>query len=315
MGSDRPPQRHGRDSSKQTVAPTGPERPPVDELPFLFEQLGLSNYESRVLAAVMARGSGTATEIAAMAGVQRSNVYPVLDSLRGQNLVEYRAGKVARWVCPSRDEVIRRLSTARFSRLQQAAGQVAALGEEAMRVAATLGPEESNPPSPSCHLVASDLQLVSIYNRYLGEAEEVLVCNREPYPGRIEVFPPIMAALARGIRARALYQAHELQEREDLEEVAEVYASAGAESRVVGHLPLAMAVFDKSIVLASLADSGAADAQSPISLFVEHSGFAETCAGSFEQLWRTARPLRPGTGSSVSLSKSEGQASVMSTTK
>lgn len=289
--SGRTSKRQPEELAPEDVDHPSPASPTPDDLPSIFEELGLSSYESRVLAAVMGLNSGTASEIARVAGVQRSNVYPVLDSLQRDNLVAQRPGKVARWECPERDEVVRRLCTSRVERLQAAAAEVEAKGQDALRAIAKLGRPEGAPPLPFVHLLDSVLQTSAIYHRYLGEADEVLVCNREPYTGKIGVFEPIMSALARGIRARALYRAIELEERDDLREAAVVYARAGVESRVVDDLPSAVAVFDRRVVITALFDPAGADPLAPTILYVEHPAFAATYVDSFERLWESARPF------------------------
>ena len=266
-----------------------PEPAILVDLPSILKGLGLSNSESLVLGALLKLRSGTAAEVAATAGIGRANAYPLLESLRTKNVIDHRPGKVSRWTATSHDNIVRQLASGQMQRLQEAAAHVESQAEEALRALARLDSGTSQRPD-YFHVVTNALQTGSIYNRHLGEADEVLVCNREPYPGQVQVVDSIIVALARGITARALYRTSELEEREDLRRTARLYREAGVESRSVDDIPVALAVFDRKVALAMLRDPAEPE-RGLMTLYAEHAAFAETCARAFEQMWAEGQPL------------------------
>lgn len=272
---------------------------PHQTLPRVFEEMGLGSYEARVLAALVGVGSATAGQLAKLCGVTRPNVYPALDALSSKGLVEAHHGKVTEWVSPGREEVVKRLVQVQEERLQTAQSTVKARAEEALAIVAKMGAESPVPSRTYLRLLRNDFDLSDLYFRCFNEAtEEVLVFNRGPYPGKIDVPQPVLAALARGVRARALYEVAELEDPgfEEFRSATEAFRDAGVESRVLEELPFSMAVFDRKIVLFTLGDPVVPEASFDTNVAAEHARFAAFCADAFDQAWATAQPYEPKGG-------------------
>jgi len=80
-----------------------------------LERLGLTSYEAKVLVALQKLGTATASEIARVTDVPRSQVYGTADSLEAQGLVEVQNASPTRFRAVSPDEAVGRL----FDQLHQ----------------------------------------------------------------------------------------------------------------------------------------------------------------------------------------------------
>ncbi|HSH61348.1 MAG TPA: hypothetical protein VK988_17250 [Acidimicrobiales bacterium] len=97
---------------------------------------------------------------------------------------------------------------------------------------------------------------------------------------------------------RALYQAPEVEDPSSelwLGEL-EAFHAAGVEGRIVEEVPIKLAVVDRKVALLALDDPVLAHVGYPITLLVEHPGFAAVQAEAFDHRWETARPYLPGAG-------------------
>lgn len=272
----------GRQQPKQRLAP-------------VLEQMGLGTYESRVLAVLIQLGSATASQLSKLSGVSRPNVYPALESLTAKGLADPRHGKVTEWSSPARDEIVSRIIEAQERRLHDVHTSLQTKAEEARLILAKMKPA-APAPGPVLRVVANDVEIVALYNRFLGLARrEILVTNRGPYAGRIVVSPEVIDALGRGVKARALYQQEEIDDPgfAVFNETIRAYQEAGVEGRVVDSLPVSMAVFDQEVALVVMDDPAAAESGFPTQVHVEHAGFAALCVNAFELQWATARPYDP----------------------
>lgn len=266
----------------------------VNALHTLFEELGLTSYEARLLVALIRVGEATAAQLSQLSGVSRPNVYLRLEALANRGLAEPRQGKVTRWVSPGATEVVNRLRALNDEKLIKARSQIARCCDAARRVLDELGPEMPRVPAPYVKLLSSELQSSVLYERLMTEVEDdVLVCNRGPYPGDLDLDPAVIDALGRGVRMRALYRAVEVEDASSraVLSCAIAYEAAGVACRVVDDVPLGLAVFDRTLVLLSLPSLAQGDEPFPTNFAVEHPGFASWCARAFDQTWLTGTPL------------------------
>lgn len=269
---------------------------PHHTLARVFEEMGLGSYEARALAAIVNVGSATAGQLAKLSGVTRPNVYPALESLRTKGLVEARHGKVTEWVSPGREEVVHRLVQVQEQRLQNTQDAIKKRAEEALTIVAKMGAGAPAPTQTFLRVMRNEIDMAALYARSLKEAtDEVLVFNRGPYPGRIVVAKEVTEAVARGVRARALYQVTEVEDPgfEAFHATVEAYADAGVEARVVDEVLVPMAVFDRKVVLFALDDLMVPEAGFETDVAVDHGRFAAFCVEAFDEAWATARPCEP----------------------
>lgn len=291
MGTNKA--RRRRQSPKVTELPN--ERstgftPLLEGLQEDFEAFGLSGYEARVFLALLQLGSAPASELARVAGLGRTNVYPTIDALHAKGLAEAVPGKTGVWSAPDRDDALDRL----FRREEQRLAELKMRQERARERLRALGPPRSTVPVPYVHSIRGAEDTKACFERLLTTARsEVVVFNRPPYswsPGQVNTI--IFDTLARGIRIRSLYQAAQLAERdaEAFRAAHEEYHEAGVEARVVEELPIKLAVADRAAVLLAMADPIAPQVGFPTNLLVEHPGFAAFASAAFDQYWGRAVP-------------------------
>lgn len=278
-----------------------PQQRQLSALQGLFEELGLTAYEARLLVALVQVGEATASQLARLSGISRPNVYLRLEALENRNLAEARPGKVTRWASPGAREVVNRLRVANHEQLTRAKATIDERCEEAERVLEKLGPEMPKLPSPHVKLLSTEFQAGVLYERLAAEVEsELLVCNRGPYAGKVQVDPTVVEALGRGVHMRALYRRAELEDSvSEIRSCAEGFEDAGVVSRVVEELPLSLAVFDRSAVIVALPAVANGAEPFPTNFLVDHPAFASWCVAAFEQLWSSGDALPPTPGPRV----------------
>ncbi len=252
-----------------------------------LEQFGLNGYEARVLLALLRLGSASAADLARVAQVPRTSVYPVLQELAGRGLLEQVPGKTVLWVSPGRDEVLDRLYLAQEERLHM----LRARKEQTRRSLERLGAESEPGPLPYLHFAYGSAQARRLYDRLMLEAkEEVVVFNLPPYSWpEGETNLAVVAALRRGVRIRGLYQESGLMGAgsNTFRRGVEDFHAQGVEGRVVDEIPAKLVVADRRVALMGSPEAGG---EYPTILHVEHPGMAAMQAAAFDQLWESSRP-------------------------
>ena len=262
------------------------------ELARLLEDFRLTAREAKVLTALIQLGSASVSQLSRFVGIERANMYRVLDALGHRRLVVQATAPDRTWSSPGRDEVVEILLAEEDARHRS----IRAEAEHARQILAQLAPEAPEAALPYIQLVSQASEVGRLYDRLLDEAEsEILVCNKAPYGGStMKLRPSVVNALMRGVASRALYESYELDAAgaEALRQTRLVYHEVGVEGRVVDRLPVRLAVFDRRRVLLAMNDPVLPD-RFPTNLFVEHRDFAEFAVLSFEQMWSSARRYRP----------------------
>jgi len=75
----------------------------------VFEELGLSLYQAKVLAALIQYGEAKASDIAQLSGVPRAKVYSVLDQLVDLGLIDKKPGRPIKYRAKTPEEIIKRI--------------------------------------------------------------------------------------------------------------------------------------------------------------------------------------------------------------
>jgi len=252
----------------------------------LLEASSLTGSEARVIVAILDLGTATLKQLAEATGIDRSNIYPVLDSLAARGLCERLPGRNAVWECPEPKEVLARLQRGEEVSWQAALEVAARKFEEA---GALLAESPSDIEEPAIELVDITRSGVTYLEAMESVEAEVLVLNRGPYGGDVEPSQTVLDALARGVKARALWVSAELDGADpQVRLCADVYAHAGVDQRVVDNLPAAMAVIGQDMALVSL--PGTASSRSPKGATVRDAGMVALLSAGFEHLWEHARP-------------------------
>jgi hypothetical protein len=239
----------------------------------------------------MSVGTGDSTQLARLSGVPRTSVYPVLDELVAKRLVErLPGGDPATWGSVGRAEVLARLEAAEEQRLAQYRERTARLGE----MLAEAMPDAPEAPLPCVHLLPKPDQARQAYEEILtGARHELLMFTRPPYAWKLgQPNPVVLATLARGVKARVLYQAAEWADpdAEGFGTEMSAYHRAGVQARLVEDLPIKLVVVDRRTTLVSMSDPHS-DAGYPTIMSIDHPGYAAVQADAFEQRWATGAPV------------------------
>lgn len=280
-----------------------------DRLAAALVDFRLTPREAKVLMALVQAGRAPVTRIAGMVDVERANVYRVLEALAARRLA-IRAPRGAEWSAPARADIAGILLAEEEKRHRA----LRARSEVVRQLFESMGPPSSEATPSFVHPITRVMEVAKLYDRLIREAQtEILVSNKAPYGGRavkVIVWPSVVEAVARGVRVRALYEAHELDAAasEALRYTRVAYDEVGVEGRVVEQVPLRLAVFDRRRALLALNDPDAPE-RFPTNLFVDHPAFAEFTAQLFDHLWSTGRAYaRPqhAAGRSAPRSRSRG---------
>ena len=292
-GVQRPPDPDGQDGLA-SVRGRVPE-PVQHELQELF---GLGLYESRVLLSLLRLASASAVQIAQFAGVPRTSVYQALQSLSLKGLAErVPSGGAAMWACPSREAVLDRLEALlEENQIQRRQALEARTAEEATRaeqlrrlVAATFG-EIPGGRGAYVHVLGAAARVKQAYEEILyGAQSGVMMFTRPPYAAPAGyVNPAVLDVLARGLPFRAVYEAANTDQPEFID-----YHRAGVQARVVATLPMKLVIVDGATALIGLIDPVLAEDGYPVTMLIEHPGFAGFAATSFEITWQSGVPYTP----------------------
>ncbi|MGH9190068.1 MAG: TrmB family transcriptional regulator, partial [Acidimicrobiales bacterium] len=282
-------QRAGGTAGEARPADPGAAHPLLARLQPVFEELGLNGYQARVLLALLQVGTATAVQLARLSGVPRTSVYPVLNELETKRLISQMAGKSTSWVSPGEEVVLDRLYAEHMERFSNLENRV----EGARQMLAQLA-FPSAPAMPYVHVIHSAAQSRLAFEQALSAtSSELLMFTRPPWSWpKGSGNETVLGTLARGVRARALYQASDLADPHGASSRAELdaYHAAGTAGRVLDELPMKLAIFDRQVALLALSDPKLADVGFPTSLLVEHPGYAALQAVAFDQLWAGAKP-------------------------
>ena len=195
------------------------------------------------------------------------------------------------WASAGRDEVFNRLDAAQEEKLRQHRERTARIKE----MIAEVLPEEPTGVGPYVHVIQGAAHATQIYERLVATAaSELLVCNRPPYSYASDsVNPTVLEAVQRGVASRVLYEAAHWNDptAASFRNAMGVYHEAGVEARLVETLPLKLAITDRSSALLAMSDPVLAEVGFPVTLLVEHPGYASLQADAFEYLWERGTPL------------------------
>lgn len=270
--------------------------PAADRLQSELEELGLGPYEARALLALMRLGQATVAELFPVAGIPRTSAYPALEMLARKGLAaRIPAAGMAVWSAPSQELIFQRLQASlehsmseRLARHQERASRVRELLAETLE-------DASSAALPHIQLLHGPNEMKAAYERLLTEATSHFVMfTRPPYAWSMPTpNDVVLATLGRGIRSRVLYQAAEWNDptAEAFRQEMNAYHRAGVEARLALDLPIKLVVVDDSRTLVAMPDSGAPELTYPMTMLIEHPGYARIQVAAFERLWADAEPV------------------------
>jgi HTH-type transcriptional regulator, sugar sensing transcriptional regulator len=253
----------------------------------MLEQLGLSKTEARVYRCLLAQSPLAAATIADLTGTARSSVYLILRSLVDKGLIEAGAGYSSRYHALRPDDAIERLlDRSRAELAAQEKSAVTALPELSSLYAANAGAGDSE--GEVVEILRTPKLIGERFDRLQAEARSTIdIVVRGP----IQVGGSNageLAALRRGVRARALYDRAVLADPAIGGELSSWIAS-GEQARVYGgELPMKFALFDASNVVMPMVTPGVPGV---VAIIVRNRELAAALGMLFETLWNGSEPL------------------------
>ena len=286
-----------REVRENPVAPAAPTPTAIrpERLAREFEDLGLGPAEARVIVALLQLGSAKSAQLAKAAAVPRTGIYQLIESLQEKGLVlRVPAGGAAMWTTPGYDRIIDRLHTAVVAAQQERVQQHGLRATLLRELLAEALPAPAPVNLPYVHIITCPAQMRDEHARLFAEAtDEALSFTRPPFStDPASAYAATMAALARNVSMRVLYQAAQADDPEAtaFRAAADTYRSAGVQARVVDVLPVKLLVIDRRVAILSLDNPLPHIEGLGVTLLIEHPGFATLLAELFEHHWATGRP-------------------------
>jgi len=241
-----------------------------------LEQLGFTANEANVYLALIQKGAMTATAIAAATRLARTAVYPTINSLVDQGLVDAGEGYGSKFSAVPAERALSHLMLERDRITRAVIERISSLEEPAEAV-----------PEELIQVIRSPRAVAERFERLQLEAErQIDVFVKAPLfvrPGN----PAEEKPLRRGVRCRGLYEKAAL-DFPSVKPYLATWVSKGEEVRVFdGELPHKLAIFDSQTVLMPLIRPG----EQAKTLLIRHPQLAQSLGFAFEFLWQQAKPL------------------------
>jgi len=257
-----------------------------------LQQIGLNAYESRSYLVLIGHPRFKALEVAGRARIPRQKIYEVLDSLIDKGFVQVVQGKAKEYsaVEPKmalegylfrKKEMFEREWQDRHGLAHQVEVDLAAVFADGTKSRGTLD---------YLRIVADLGQISEEYRRLLIQSkDEYLEFARPPYAVDPAGEPLLPDLLRRGILCRLLYDNHVVDSPEESARLRGL-KQAGAQVRLVGDLPLKLALFDNQRGMISLDDPVVSHPQLTALVF-EHRSLCIAMSRLFEDFWERGNPL------------------------
>jgi len=252
----------------------------MDPSSFLTDVSGLDAASERIYLVVLHRGRVTVAECATEIGMSAADVGSRLEALRTLGLVALRQGGLGEYVA-----VDPRFAMAAIAR---------ELDDSALRLRTRI-PElvqrfeaaSAEPLDASLTRVLTDPDAVAgWYARLQYEAkEEFLAFDRPPYVSA-SMDPLQAVVLDRGVVWRAIYASDSFLEFDIWDEVAR-WAERGEQARVAAHLPIKLAIADRTHALISLS----LDPDRTETLLTDSAPLVEAMCNLFDYYWMHSLPV------------------------
>lgn len=246
----------------------------------LFEPVGLSPLDEEVYRAVLRGPRSTLAELAARTGYEPGLLAPTLVRLEECGLISPVAGTPRRWVPAMPESAVEMLVVRRMEQLQRLRQATDSLMAQYLA-----SRQDSRPDELIEVLTGAEASVQRFSQVQMTVAEELLIFDRPPYAQQ-GGNPGQHAALARGVRWRAIY-APESLEPAGMPEVVRDLRKAGERARVLADLPMKLVIADRRIALLPLV-TGDVIGQTVV---VHPSSLLDALVTLFEVLWERAAPF------------------------
>jgi sugar-specific transcriptional regulator TrmB len=251
----------------------------------LLEDLGLSKTEAKVYLCLLGEAPLPAATIADRTGTSRSSVYLVLRSLVDKGLIDAGAGYSSRYHAAPPDRALSALLERDRIELENRTQQV----EKVLPDLTSLFEQSSGADGELVEILRTPSLVGQRFDRLQSEARrsiDIVVRGPLQVGGANEAE---VAALRRGVRARAIYDDAILADPTVAKNLAG-WTSEGEQARVYpGSLPMKFALFDAHTVVMPLVAPGVTGV---VAIIVRNHELAAALEFLFNTLWTGSAPLR-----------------------
>lgn len=256
-----------------------------------LQQKGFSRYEAAAYAVLLRNGQLTAGELSRLAGIPQGRIYGVLEGLEKRGFCSVILGSVKsyRVVNPrvAFDELM--------NQQRKALTEMEALQEELEAEYNIQGSQSAD----FFQVLTSKVGQVEKFDELISRCQTTLCSfNKKPYATGFTRTPeqiradsrPIEKLVARGARARALFEAETDSNLLPFANMVKYYSTIGEEVRITGQLPLKMLLIDGLVAMVSLQNNDASKFKLT-SMVVEHTDLTGALNQLFDLYWEKAEPL------------------------
>jgi sugar-specific transcriptional regulator TrmB len=257
-----------------------------------LEQLGLTKTEAKVYLCLLDQSPLPAAAIADLAGTSRSSVYLVLRSLVAKGLIDAGAGYSSRYHAAPPHRALTGLIERNRAELAARERHV----EQALPELTELYEQNQDATGELVEILRTPTLIGARFERLQSESQKTIdIVVRGPLQvgGSNEAE---LAALRRGVQARAIYDRNVLAEPSIDLNLAE-WTTQGEQARLYpGELPMKFAIFDSHTVMMPLIAPGVTGM---IAIIVRNPELAASLTFLFETLWEHSEPLEHDLASST----------------
>ncbi|MBN1968566.1 MAG: hypothetical protein JXR48_06055 [Candidatus Delongbacteria bacterium] len=253
---------------------------------FLMEltKVGLTEHEARTYLILLKKDSISASEIAQLTKINRSNVYGVLGGLVLKGLCEELPGKVRKFRALNPANSFENLKTDylhKISKINDLA-DILTLEYESNEKAI-------NPLDFITVLTSRSSIMDKIMKFHHTAEEEVKVFSKQPFAFSIEsnmekMTELVKAGTKRGVKYRVIYEVEGNEDREELLKSIKTFEKMGEIVRVLPKLPMKLMIFDDKVTIFSLKNSSELS-KDFTSMIIEHRDHALGLSEMFEAYW------------------------------
>ena len=249
-----------------------------------LEQLGLTKTEAKVYLCLLDQSPLPAASIAHLAGTSRSSVYLVLRSLVSKGLIDAGAGYSSRYHAAPPHVALNGLLERNRAELADRERHV----KLALPELTELYEQNQDADGEIVEILRTLALIGERFDRLQSEAMQTIdIVVRGPLQvgGSNEAE---LAALERGVRARAIYDRNVLAEP-SIDNNLGAWTAQGEQARLYpGDLPMKFAIFDSHTVMMPLIAPGVSGL---IAIIVRNPELAESLTFLFDTLWDRSDPL------------------------
>lgn len=251
----------------------------------LLEDLGLSKTEAKVYLCLLGQAPLPAATIADRTGTSRSSVYLILRSLVDKGLIDAGAGYSSRYHAAPPDRALTALLERERIEHENRKHQV----EQVLPDLTELFEQSSGADGEIVEILRTPSLVGERFDRLQSQAEKTIdIVVRGPLQvgGSNEAE---LAALRRGVRARAIYADAILTDPVVARGLG-AWTGEGEQARVYpGELPMKFALFDSHTVVMPLVAPGVTGV---VAIIVRNKELAAALEFLFDTLWTASEPLK-----------------------